>query len=347
MTRFLASIVLGCLPLASHAGAQLHARDDFNRAAGTNMGPDWTEMNGDLEILANQGHGVVPFGHNAMFHNTALGSYQGSVQSVTFDTGAPGLQYVALMAGLDPNTWGCVFTRLQDNNGDGLFDRLFFEAAINAGNWTGGRPVIYDLAVPTSRGRMTLSFENDGDVAVCTIENGTSGLKETARAAGILTMPFPIAGTRFGIAATGNATFDDWRIDAVTLTPDRTQISVSAGGQQRLTLQGTPTHAGLTYLILGSFSGTSPGFPLFTETLPLNVDGYFIYTLTSPNTAPLNGSLGVLDPFANASASFTLLPNSPPILVGAHIDHAAVILDLTSPEILKGISNPAGLDFVQ
>ena len=43
--------------------------------------------------------------------------------------------------------------------------------------------------------------------------------------------------------------------------------------------------------LLGSVSGTSPGFALTPELLlPLNVDDYTLLTLNQPNAAPLSGA---------------------------------------------------------
>ncbi len=112
------------------------------------------------------------------------------------------------------------------------------------------------------------------------------------------------------------------------ISGDVAAISLSAGGTQTLQLDGGVGRAGQFYLLLGSLTGTSPGFPIDAFLLPLNVDSYTLYTLTSPNTPPLAGSFGVLDGVGRATATFTLPPASNPALAGLTVNHAWVALEL-------------------
>ena len=81
------------------------------------------------------------------------------------------------------------------------------------------------------------------------------------------------------------------------------------------------------YLVLGSASGTAPGFPLGTVTLPLVFDGYTSFTIANSNTALLNQTFGVLDPTGAAQASFALPAGTSPALAGAVLNHAFLDLD--------------------
>ena len=96
----------------------------------------------------------------------------------------------------------------------------------------------------------------------------------------------------------------------------------------------------------GSVSGTSPGIALLGGiTLPLNPDGYFSFTLQSPNTPPLGASLGFLSPSGLGTTTFALPPAALPQLAGLHLDHAYGALDPAIGTLLHA-SPAAGLELV-
>ena len=121
-------------------------------------------------------------------------------------------------------------------------------------------------------------------------------------------------------------------------------LSWQSGGQQSLNLYAGPQFAGLPYLVLGSASGDSPTFPIDGQLLPLLIDNYFIYTLTSPNSPPLTFSTGTLDSQGNAIAYFTLPAGLPASIVGSKFYHAYVVIELT-PTLLQVVlaSNPVNV----
>jgi hypothetical protein len=109
-------------------------------------------------------------------------------------------------------------------------------------------------------------------------------------------------------------------------TPD--QVSVGAGGSQVLsTILGTD-HAAKSYQVLGSATGSTPGFGYGGASIPLNVDAYLIFTLLNPNTPLLNGSAGILNSLGQATTVFMLPPGSDPSLVGLTVHHATLVLEL-------------------
>lgn len=212
--RFAPSLALAVLCGFASSAFPSTATDDFNRPNSSNMGPNWVEAVGNTVIQSNKGKGASgAFTQGWMMHSSFTGNYADSTCAVDFQASGIG-ENVVLMAGLDPNTWGCISVKIQDNTGDGLFDRVFFEQAFNAGSWGSGNPVKYDLLTPTASGRMTVSFANDGDVVNCEIQNTASGQVETCSASGILAFAFPITGTRFGIGHSGGPFFDNWTADA-------------------------------------------------------------------------------------------------------------------------------------
>jgi hypothetical protein len=114
-----------------------------------------------------------------------------------------------------------------------------------------------------------------------------------------------------------------------TLSSNSADVPLSTGGQQSLALDAGAVHAGRTYLLAGSLSGTSPGIPVGSITVPLNFDGYLLYTVTNPNLFPLTNSLGALDGAGRATAAFGLPAGFPPSLAGLVVHHAFVVLGTT------------------
>jgi hypothetical protein len=128
-----------------------------------------------------------------------------------------------------------------------------------------------------------------------------------------------------------------------SLTADVPSISLASGGVQSLGLNAGAAHAGKTYLLLGTISGTQPGITAPGGAIPLNLDAWFMWTLGNPNSAVLPNSFGVLDGGGSAQASFVLPPVAAPSLVGLVFHHAYVVLDGSGQKIVYS-SIPVGLE---
>lgn len=113
---------------------------------------------------------------------------------------------------------------------------------------------------------------------------------------------------------------------ATSLTVDVASLSEATGGTQTMSLDLGPAHAGELYLVIGTTSGTTPGLAVGGVTIPLNPDAYTNQTLLSANQAPFIGTLGLLDPSGQATASLVLPPSLLVGLAGLRADHAAVTL---------------------
>ncbi len=105
------------------------------------------------------------------------------------------------------------------------------------------------------------------------------------------------------------------------------QISVATGGTQFFTLIPGGGFAGDLYYLVGSASGTSPGFMFSGFTLPLNPDPYFNITVNNPNQPPLIGSLGTLNSMGRSEARFALPPGFVS-LAGIVVNHAYGVIDV-------------------
>jgi len=126
-------------------------------------------------------------------------------------------------------------------------------------------------------------------------------------------------------------------------------ISLASGGSQSFELDAGPNHAGQPYLLAGSLSGTEPGFDVDGQHLPLNPDAWFLHTLGSPNTPPLNASFGSLDASGRAHASIDVPAGTSPTLAGLELHHAFVSLDLSTvpgAAVVSLASNAVPLELV-
>jgi len=194
------------------------AADDFNRADGSDMGANWVETAGDMGILSNAGYGIGS-STSAMVHATLSADYATSVQVVDFlpRTSGPGVTFVAFVcahAGTSDN----LFIKVQDNTSDGTYDRVFFYKGYNGSPW-GSATYYYDLAVPTTSGRMKLTFENAGDKAVLDIDTDMNGSwDEQFTCDGILAAGLS-GGTGFGISSFSQGAFDNYSVNGASLEP--------------------------------------------------------------------------------------------------------------------------------
>ena len=74
--------------------------------------------------------------------------------------------------------------------------------------------------------------------------------------------------------------------------------------------------------------------------MPLNPDPYLSFTVGSPNTPPLGGSLGFLGGLGNGSATVTVPAGATgPGLAGLVLHHAYAILTTS----VAAVSNPVSL----
>ena len=142
-----------------------------------------------------------------------------------------------------------------------------------------------------------------------------------------------------------SGTAHTWSISGATcktLSASPTSLSLSAGGIQQIRLAAGAPFAQSLYWIVGTLSGTDPGFFFANGRLPINIDCYFLLTLVPGPQNPLLSSTGLLSNSGSATASLVIAPGTDPSLIGLRIDHAAVAFSL-NPLSLDHISNPVDL----
>lgn len=119
---------------------------------------------------------------------------------------------------------------------------------------------------------------------------------------------------------------------AVGFTPNAqakfTQASIASGVQQQIAVEFGPSQAFRLYLMLGSLSGTSPGFFNNGVQVPLNSDAYFS-AAASGLAAPLTiGWLGFLDGNGSADAGFVVPAGTVPFgFVGQTLHQSVLVFD--------------------
>ncbi|MEE9393523.1 MAG: hypothetical protein V3W41_13565 [Planctomycetota bacterium] len=130
-----------------------------------------------------------------------------------------------------------------------------------------------------------------------------------------------------------------------TLGSDVFTLSIQNGGIQTLTIDGGVGLAFNTYIVVGSASGSSPGFDINGLHVPLNDDFYLTATLQSTSLSPLANSFGALDSSGLAQAQ-VILPAMAlsPAFAGLVLHHAAGIIDFTGS--LTFVTNAAPLTLV-
>ena len=204
-----------CALAAVAASAQIS--DDFNRANGTNMGPNWNEVGGDyFEIL--DGHGRCKSGNKWMdwvgTANTL--AYYDVVASIDAYATATSLNYVALRTGVGTDE---LFIKIQEQSPYSGFNYVGFyhsTGPTSFGAWSGGAGFVA-LSTPITQARMTTYFlAGNTDtiyLALDTDFNGTPDL--TLSSAGVNNIAANL-GYGVGIGGYGSATqmgdFDNWSI---------------------------------------------------------------------------------------------------------------------------------------
>lgn len=119
-----------------------------------------------------------------------------------------------------------------------------------------------------------------------------------------------------------------YTFDAEPLSGTPATLSLSTGGTQVMQLDAGHLHAGDLYLLLGTFSGTSPGLPAAPGiSLPLTADTYFFVTLNHPNQPPIGSSFGLTNASGHSTATFTIPATLNPGLAGTVFNHAFLTID--------------------
>lgn len=172
-----------------------------------------------------------------------------------------------------------------------------------------------------------VDFDGDGSIDAGATISGFTGL--TALTLGPNRVAYFTADVdTMGTVSTADDTECFFALEAPSLSVDAASLSLSAGGTAAFELCGGLENASRPYLVLGSVSGTSPGIVVDGVLLPLNIDAYFLVTLTAPNSSVHVGTFGVLSATGSGSASLVVPTGTDPGLAGLTLTHAFATLEL-------------------
>lgn len=182
--------------------------DDFNRPDAPTLGANWVLQAGAYSIVTNR---AVSIGSGTQWVQHASASVPPAQAVVSMDflpaQQGPLLIFVAAVIGSGAGSDN-LFCKVQDNNSDGFYDRVFFYRGINGGAWTGS--YYFDLLTPTASGRMKVYVTNNGDVAHLDIDNNFDGIyDEQFQAGGILAAGMTL-GTALGFSTYNSPAVDNW-----------------------------------------------------------------------------------------------------------------------------------------
>jgi hypothetical protein len=130
--------------------------------------------------------------------------------------------------------------------------------------------------------------------------------------------------------------------DSGALFHGRPQVSISAPTPHNLHLRAGDAWSGALWFVAGSASGTSPGIPLGTSTVPLVYDAYTELTLAL--AAPLTAPIGTLDADGHGFCRFVLPSGTSPSFAGVVLHHAFVAVDPSTFAVL--VSNAVRVELV-
>jgi hypothetical protein len=117
------------------------------------------------------------------------------------------------------------------------------------------------------------------------------------------------------------------RLDmGVAMWGDLHRLSLKRAGIQTLHVNAGKQHAGRSYWLFGSATGTLPGVNLGNLHVPLNPDVYTNFTIGNANSTILKSTRGTLDANGRAAASFNV-PSGLPAMAGFTLHHAYVVHD--------------------
>lgn len=226
-----------CL-LFGFASSAFAVSDDFDRASGTDLGPNWNEVSGDWQILANRlaapASGLLIF-NGASFARPLVSAVAISQTTMT--------EYAALISNYaDPAH--CVFVKVQGQNGTGAFNRAYFYYGYQGGPWPGMTGGPDNVELPTAFAAARIALQVLGSEVTLLIDKDFDGSFEESFTRGGL--PTALLGTGVGLGALGGIWIDSFSAtnieNAPTLTlKGRSSIKTS---KSKITLKGTASDAG-------------------------------------------------------------------------------------------------------
>lgn len=248
--------------------------DDFDRANSTNLGTDWVENLGDVEILGNLCANIGT-GNAWMLHTVASATHVGA--KVEFDIGlnlGTGFANTAAILGYDPITGEAVYVKVQNQTGLAGYSHVGFYHGINMGGY-GGWGGFFALPYQTPGGHVTVSIDAAGDVVTMEIDEDYDGIAEiTMTAPGLIASGLPaLMGTEYGLGfwSAGNA--DNFELND-GCAPQGPTLASNGTAPAVITFDfanfGAGEQIAVVYGPAGTFTGNTPCGVVIASLIPLN-----------------------------------------------------------------------------
>jgi len=129
------------------------------------------------------------------------------------------------------------------------------------------------------------------------------------------------------------------------LQADKTQVSISGPGSQKLSLNAGTAQAGRSYWIFGSVTGTWPEVAIGPVNIPLAPDLYTGVTIGLSNSTMLTRFRGIIGRDGKASAQFNVPNKTPAAAIGVTAWHAYTTFN--SSGTIFGASNAVPIQFIK
>jgi len=132
--------------------------------------------------------------------------------------------------------------------------------------------------------------------------------------------------------------------DVVTLRAPVRTISIANPARIDLLIESDATRAGRWHYVVGSLSGTTPGFPVGGGVLPVNFDILTLLSLWTANGPLFVNTIGTLDAAGSAKAGFNVaaLGALPPSLAGTWL-HFAAWVAISNTSLAGEPTNPVSI----
>jgi len=128
-------------------------------------------------------------------------------------------------------------------------------------------------------------------------------------------------------------TVHGFRVTPLGLSSSPCPISIELGGRQEFAIHAGSGQAGRLYALLGTITGTAPGFDFDFAHIPLSVDPYFAFTLAATSES-LVGFAGTLNEVGTSFATLDL-PGGLGFTMNTPMHHAFVIVDPVSQFVVQ------------
>lgn len=217
LRKILLFIVASSLSIALQAAV---VSDNFNRPDSPDPGPNWSPQAGSWEIISGRARGT-----DSSLMTFIGGSFNEPLLRVDAFSAqqAEGPSYVAMVS-LFGDLNNNIFIKIQDNDQDGLFDRVYFYYGNNGDPWSGMTGGDYFQDLPTPIAAVHVSTAVLFDSITLQLDTDFDGIADQTYNRGGIPLGSPL-GTGIGVGGYGFATVDNFMA-----VPEPSPLLLAAAG---------------------------------------------------------------------------------------------------------------------